>query len=51
MKLLTIADVATKLVELESHPGIEHLRRYSPSGVTAQRWALIEPALGQMWTT
>ncbi len=49
MKLLTIADVATKLVELESHPGREHLRRYSPSGVTAQRWALIEPALGQMW--
>ena len=49
MKPLTIADVATKLVELESHPGIEHLRRYSPSGVTAQRWALIEPALGQMW--
>ena len=49
MKLLTVADVATKLVELESHPGREHLRRYSPSGVTAQRWALIEPALGQMW--
>ena len=49
MKMLTIADVATKLVELDSHPGIEHLRRYSPTGVTAQRWAVIETALGQMW--
>jgi hypothetical protein len=49
MNLTTIADVSAKLVELESHPGLEHMRRYSPSGVTAQRWALIEPALGQLW--
>ena len=47
--MLTLADVSTKLVELESHPGLEHLRRYSPTGVTAQRWALIEAALGQLW--
>ncbi len=47
--MLTLADVATKLVELESHPGLEHLRRYSPAGVTAQRWALIEAALGRLW--
>ena len=47
--MLTLADVSTKLVELESHPGLEHLRRYSPTGVTAQRWALVEAALGQLW--
>jgi hypothetical protein len=49
MKLLTLADVSTKLVELESHPGLEHLRRYSPSGVTAQRWAVVEGVHGQLW--
>jgi hypothetical protein len=49
MKLLSAADVSMKLVELESHPGLEHLRRYSPTGVTAQRWALVEAALGQLW--
>lgn len=45
----TLADVSTKLVELESHPGLEHMRRYAPTGMTAQRWARIEPALGQLW--
>ncbi len=49
MTILTIADLSTKLVELESHPGLEHLRRYSPTGVTAQRWAPVEAALGQLW--
>ncbi len=48
-KLLTLADLSTKLVELESHPGLEHLRRYPPTGGTAQRWAPIETALGQLW--
>ena len=49
MTNLTLADVSTKLVELDSHPGLEHLRRYSPTGVTAQRWALVEATLGQLW--
>lgn len=48
-KLPTLADLSTKLVELESHPGLEHLRRYPPTGVTAQRWAPVEAALGQLW--
>jgi hypothetical protein len=47
--MLTLADLSTKLVELETHPGLEHLRRYSPTGVTAQRWALMEAVLGQLW--
>jgi hypothetical protein len=49
MTILTIEDLSTKLVELESHPGREHLRRYAPSGVTAQRWAVVEGVLGQLW--
>lgn len=49
MTLHTLADLSTTLVELESHPGLEHLRRYPPTGVTAQRWALIEPVLGRLW--
>jgi hypothetical protein len=49
MTILTIEDLSTKLVELESHPGLEHLRHYSPSGVTAQRWAVVEGLLGQLW--
>ena len=30
-------------------PGLEHVRRYTPTGVTAQRWAVVEGALGQLW--
>jgi hypothetical protein len=40
MTILTLEDLSAKLVELESHPGREHLRRYAPTGVTAQRWAV-----------
>jgi hypothetical protein len=49
MTIRTIEDLSTKLVELESHPGLEHLRRYSPSGLTAQRWAVVEGALAKLW--
>ena len=48
-KIRTHADVSAKLVELECHPGLEHLRSYSPTGVTAQRWSTVEAALGQLW--
>jgi len=47
--MLTLADVSTELVELESHPGLEHLRRYSPTGVTARRWEVVEAALQYLW--
>jgi hypothetical protein len=49
MTALTLDGLTTKLVELESHPGREHLRRYSPTGVTAQRWVPVEAALAQLW--
>jgi len=41
--------LATALVELDSHPGIEHVRRYPPTGITADRWVAVESAFGQMW--
>src|SRR4051812_20857308 len=47
--MLTLADVSTTLVELESHAALEHLRLYSPTGVTAQRWTTVEAALSQLW--
>ena len=34
--------MSATLVELEAHPGLEHVRRYTPTGVTAQRWAVVE---------
>jgi hypothetical protein len=49
MTILTLDDLSAKLVELECHPGIEHLRRYAPTGVTARRWALVEAALVDLW--
>lgn len=44
-----VADLSTTLVDLDNHPGLEHVRRYPPTGVTAERWAVIEPTLGQLW--
>ncbi|MDA2891163.1 hypothetical protein PDG61_09580 [Mycolicibacterium sp. BiH015] len=37
------------LVNLEDHDGIKHVRRYPPTGVTAQRWGTVEVAIRQMW--
>jgi hypothetical protein len=44
-----VAAMSATLVELDSHPGLEHVRRYPPTGVTAQRWAVIEKSLAQLW--
>jgi hypothetical protein len=44
-----VAAMSATLIELESHPGLEHVRRYEPTGVTAQRWAVIEKTLAQLW--
>ena len=49
MTIRTLAELSAKLVELESHPGREHLRRYPPVGATAQRWAIIDAMLGRLW--
>jgi hypothetical protein len=44
-----VAAMSATLIELESHQGLEHVRRYEPTGVTAQRWAVIEKTLAQLW--
>ena len=44
-----VAAMSATLVELDNHPGLEHVRRYPPTGVTAQRWAVIEKSLAQLW--
>ncbi len=44
-----VAAMSATMLELESHPGLEHVRTYPPTGVTAQRWAVIEKSLAQLW--
>jgi hypothetical protein len=44
-----VASMSATLVELDNHAGLAHLRRYSPTGVTAQRWTVIEKSLAQLW--
>ena len=44
-----VAAAVATLMELDSHPGLGHVRRYPPTGVTAQRWVMIERALGELW--
>jgi hypothetical protein len=44
-----VAAMSATMVELENHPGLEHVRVYPPSGLTAQRWAVIEKSLTQLW--
>ena len=44
-----VAAMSATMVELENHPGLEHVRVYPPSGLTAQRWAVIDKSLTQLW--
>ena len=44
-----VAAMSATLIELENHPGLEHVRLYPPTGVTAQRWTMIERSLAQLW--
>lgn len=44
-----VAAATATLMELDNHPGLQHVRRYPPSGVTAQRWVGIEKALEELW--
>jgi hypothetical protein len=44
-----VASISATLVELDNHAGLAHVRRYSPTGVTAQRWTVIEKSLSQLW--
>jgi hypothetical protein len=44
-----VAAMSATLLELENHPGLTHVRLYPPAGLTAQRWAVIEKSLAQLW--
>jgi hypothetical protein len=44
-----VAAMSATLIELEGHAGLQHVRRYPPIGVTAQRWGVVEKALGGLW--
>jgi hypothetical protein len=44
-----VAAMSATLIELENHPGLGHVRLYPPTGVTAQRWEVIEKSLAQLW--
>lgn len=44
-----VAAMSATLMELDDHPGLQHVRRYPPTGVTAARWAAIEGSLAQLW--
>jgi hypothetical protein len=44
-----VAATSATLIELENHPGLAHVRLYPPTGVTAQRWEVMEKSLAQLW--
>ena len=44
-----VSDVSATLLELDRHPGLDHVRRYPPTGVTAQRWEVVERSLAGLW--
>jgi hypothetical protein len=48
-RTVEVAAMSATMIELDNHPGLEHVRRYPPTGVTAQRWAVIERSLAQLW--
>ena len=41
--------MSATMLELENHAGLAHVRLYPPAGVTAQRWAVVEQSLAQLW--
>lgn len=49
--LLTMqfAELSVTLVELDGHPGRQHVRRYEPTGATAVRWEQVEESLAHLW--
>jgi hypothetical protein len=44
-----VAAISATMVEIDNHAGLAHVRRYPPTGVTAQRWTVVEKSLGQLW--
>lgn len=48
-RIKEVAAISATLMELDTHPGNEHVSRYPPTGATAQRWVAVEKSLGQLW--
>jgi hypothetical protein len=44
-----VGAISQTMVALDSHPGLQHVRRYPPTGVTAQQWEVVEKSLAQLW--
>lgn len=44
-----VAAMSATMVELDNHQGLAHMRHYPPTGLTAQRWAVISGVLDQLW--
>jgi hypothetical protein len=44
-----IGAASANLVELDDHPGLQHVRSYPPEGVTAQRWTTVQKSLDELW--
>jgi hypothetical protein len=49
MRADELAAMSGTLVELDNHPGLGHVRRYPPSGVTADQWVVIESQFAKLW--
>lgn len=41
--------MSATLLEVDAHPGLAHVKRYPPTGVTATRWSAIEQAHARLW--
>lgn len=44
-----IAAISATMVELDSHPGLSHVRLYPPTGETARRWTAVQDAVTLLW--
>jgi hypothetical protein len=44
-----VTAASSTLMELENHPGLQHVRRYPPAGATAERWTAVEKSLEALW--
>jgi hypothetical protein len=44
-----VGAMSASMVELDAHPGLAHVHRYTPTGVTAKRWAEVEESIARLW--
>lgn len=49
MRTTEIAAISATMVELDSHPGLAHVRLYPPTGATARRWTPVRDSVALLW--